>query len=301
MAKKTVPDLKELFKQAAEIAKQVPENMQEAAFHRAVGLLTGEGDGRKPQSPSRRKEKSRTPRVADSDDQSSFDDLLQQIDSTQYPRVRSAGKVLDRSLIVLQIALRDHRVDGLTPTEIAHILTKKFRLTTSRQAVGMAFKDASNLVDRLSEGGGYRYRIMAPGEEYLAHLDNDTGAEPGHSVRSTRKRQRTKRPKKSTNANEPSESVSANASGDARPSKKKRARRPTSSKKIGPKAAIMSLIESGFFSAGKTGPEVQGHLKKKRGLDFGTQQLLMAMLRLVRDEFLERDENDDGQYEYKRP
>lgn len=40
MSKKTVPDLKELFKQAAEIAKQVPESMQEAAFNRAIDLLT---------------------------------------------------------------------------------------------------------------------------------------------------------------------------------------------------------------------------------------------------------------------
>lgn len=41
MAKKTVPDLKELFKQAAEIAQQVPESMQEAAFNRALEMLTG--------------------------------------------------------------------------------------------------------------------------------------------------------------------------------------------------------------------------------------------------------------------
>jgi len=33
-----VSDLKEIFKQAAEIAQQVPENMQEAAFNRALDL-----------------------------------------------------------------------------------------------------------------------------------------------------------------------------------------------------------------------------------------------------------------------
>lgn len=38
--KPTVPDLKELFKQAAEIAKDVPENMQETAFNRALDMLT---------------------------------------------------------------------------------------------------------------------------------------------------------------------------------------------------------------------------------------------------------------------
>jgi hypothetical protein len=35
-----VSDLKEIFKQAAEIAQQVPENMKEAAFNRALDLLT---------------------------------------------------------------------------------------------------------------------------------------------------------------------------------------------------------------------------------------------------------------------
>ncbi len=41
MAKQTVSDLKDLFKKAAEISKQVPESMQVAAFNRALDLLTG--------------------------------------------------------------------------------------------------------------------------------------------------------------------------------------------------------------------------------------------------------------------
>jgi hypothetical protein len=45
MASKELSDLKEIFKQAAEIAEQVPENMQEAAFNRALSLLTGESNG----------------------------------------------------------------------------------------------------------------------------------------------------------------------------------------------------------------------------------------------------------------
>ena len=42
MVAKAVPDLKEIFKQAADIAQQVPENMQEAAFNRALNVLLGE-------------------------------------------------------------------------------------------------------------------------------------------------------------------------------------------------------------------------------------------------------------------
>ena len=44
MSNRTVPDLKELFKQASEIAQQVPDSMQEAAFNRAIDLLTGSSD-----------------------------------------------------------------------------------------------------------------------------------------------------------------------------------------------------------------------------------------------------------------
>lgn len=40
MTKKAEPDLKKLFKQAAEIAMQVPESMQDAAFNRALEMLT---------------------------------------------------------------------------------------------------------------------------------------------------------------------------------------------------------------------------------------------------------------------
>ena len=58
MAKQTVVDLKELFKQAAEIAQQVPDKMQEAAFNRAVDLLTGASAGNGP-SQSTKQQKTR--------------------------------------------------------------------------------------------------------------------------------------------------------------------------------------------------------------------------------------------------
>ena len=38
--KPNASELKKLFKQAAEIAQNVPESMQEAAFNRAIDLLT---------------------------------------------------------------------------------------------------------------------------------------------------------------------------------------------------------------------------------------------------------------------
>ena len=114
-SKATVPDLKELFKQAAEIAKQVPESMQEAAFNRAVDLLTeGIPASDKTTTPKKATMRRASQKTGDSastapppaDDPLS--ELLGSIDSTQHPGIGAASKVLDRSLMVLQIALHDH-------------------------------------------------------------------------------------------------------------------------------------------------------------------------------------------------
>lgn len=300
MAKKTVPDMKELFRQAAEIAQQVPENMQEAAFNRALDLLVEESEpavgdktpkgGYTPTGERARPQK--TPHGGG--------DLLHLIDSTQHPGVASATKVLDQSLMVLQIALRNHSTDGLTAVEIARVLTEKFRLPTTRQAVGMALKNASNLVDRVPEGRGYRYRIMNPGEEYLSHLEeNRTSDQPFSSPPAAKKRP-SRRSNKSTAAPKKATGSKRKKSSGKRGAEAKRPAKRPSPGKLGPKAAILELIKEGFFASPKGGPEVQAHLKKKRGYDLGTDQLRLAMLRLVRDGVMERDENDEGQYEYKQ-
>jgi hypothetical protein len=103
MVKQTVPDLKELFRQAAEIAQQVPESMQEAAFNRALDLLVGESAEAEPNVPVKHKPKSNTASENKSVGGNAIETLLQQIDSTLHPGMRSATKVLDRSLMVLQI------------------------------------------------------------------------------------------------------------------------------------------------------------------------------------------------------
>lgn len=291
MSKRTVPDLKELFKQASEIAQQVPESMQEAAFNRAIDLLTGSEN---PKTDSNQTATNRTSKIKTtkkktvSESASSADDLIAAIDSTQHPGVLSAGKVLDRSLMVLQIALNEHDIDGLTPAEISAVLTDKFRVSTTSAAVRMALGDATNLVNRVPRGKGYAYRIMGPGEEYLVHLDNTDN----NTSKSNVKRRTTKKSK-------------AASTSKAKTTKKKTTKKKSASKKgagaTGPKAAITSLIDSGYFDTSRTGPEIQQYLKTKRGLTYDTDPLRMALLRLVRDLKLERDENDEGNYEYCTP
>lgn len=293
MAKQTVPDLKELFKQAADIAQQVPDAMQAAAFNRAVDLLTGAGTA-VDHTPRRQKSRLSTAAAAPKDQQQetgSLTTLLREIDSTQHPGVRSTSDVLARALMVLQIARTEHEVDGLLPSEIARILTEKFRLNAKDSSVRMALGRATNLVNRVQQGKAFVYRIMGPGEDYLAHLGTGEKALKPAAARGGRKT--TPRARQGSDE-QPRKSKSESDHSPARPKK-------MSSGKAGPKSIILSLVQEGYFDAPKTAPQILQHVKTKRGFDLGLQQVSLTLLRLVRDSVLERDTNSEGQYEYRRP
>lgn len=305
MTKQTVPDLKELFKQAAEIAKQVPDSMQVAAFNRAVDLLTG-GAAAPPPAPARTPRRvsrasGKTTDLAEAG--TSVAELIEQIDSTQHPGVRTSANVLDRALMILQIARTELQVDGLGSSTIAQILTDKFRVNTTDSGVRMALSRATHLVNRVPRGKGFIYRIMGPGEDHLSHLNE---AEPRGSATPRPPKPRTSHGKSRGGKKGKQEAASpapksSNASASASRKKGTAARVKKAAKTLGTKAAIMELIQSGYFATARTGPEVKDHLRTKRGFDFGVTQLQVAMLRLVRESMLERDPNADGNYEYKRP
>ena len=278
MTTRTVPDLKELFKQASEIAQQVPPNMQEAAFNRALDLLTGgsgspvanagnrsASSGREQPRPTSKNTKPSP--VIEAGDQLS--DWLNTLDSTQHPGVSSAGKHLDRALMVLQIALNEQDIDGLSPGNIARVLREKFRVSAAENAIAMALSRASTLVDRVKRPEGYVYRIMSPGIAYLTGLDSGNVQRP-----IVRKVKRTAKATKPTHAK-------AKEDSKADPSKRKPEKTTAPAQKRGssglaPKAAVLGLISDGFFAMAKTGLAVQDHLKTKRGYTIGTDQLRLG-------------------------
>ena len=148
-------NLKDLFKQAADIAKDVPESMQEAAFNRALDFLLGLGSSgaagkKRVAAPTRRTQGSQE----SPDDE--VDTLLQQLDRTAHPKILDAPRVLDRSLALLRIARDEFSIDGLSAPQIARVLTEKFRFRTSRQAVTQALATAIDKVDRVLEDGEVR-------------------------------------------------------------------------------------------------------------------------------------------------
>ncbi len=281
MTNKTIPDMKEVFRQAAEIARQVPENMQVTAFNRALDLLTGaagtprdgQTDPNTPQSRHRTTQGNATRKQ-----ESPVATLMSVIDTTQHPAVAATTRVLDRALMVLQIALRNHSIDGLTPTEIAQILTEKFRLNTSRQAVNMAISSATTLVNRVRRGSGYEYRIMGPGEEYLTHL----GSQPELSqrigpVKTGRKKRR------ATNPAEPTAEVKAEGRKSSRP---------------GPKQILEALITGKFFDSPRDIGQMLEHIRHRYARTYKATDLSPALTRLRREDKLDRTKNENGVYEY---
>lgn len=283
---KTIPDMKEIFRQAAEIAGQVPETMQVAAFNRALDLLTGSIPESTP-APRQQEVHSRarstggsTPsrnspnRVANS-----VDELIASIDTTQHPAVASATKVLDRALMILQIALRNHELDGLTPPEISRVLTEKFRLSTTSAAVNMALGPATTLVNRLLRGKAYEYRIMGPGEEYLSHLGSDG---PLVVARSTPK---------------PTKSIKRKiAKTEKAAAKQPNAKSPRS--RAGPKEILEKLIASNYFSAPRDIAQIIDHLKTNHARTYKNSDLSPALTRLLRENRLDRNKNDKGIFQY---
>ncbi len=279
--KPTVPDLKELFKQAAEIAKQVPESMQEAAFNRAVDLLTQGLPEKDTIGGSSGKEKNRPKKSLSKNEDSdvnAIDELLSKIDSTQHPGVAAASRVLDRALMVLQIARTEHGIDGLTPPQIAKILTEKFRLGTKYHSVSMALGKSTNYVNRVAEGSGYKYRIMSPGEEYLAHLETDGDASQNIPAKKPRKNKKKASPSKA-----PSASPKSNRKSGNRP---------------GPKQFLERLIADRYFDTKREISSIISHIQDTHAHTYKATDLSPTLIRLLREGKLERTKNEQGRYEY---
>ena len=160
--------LSEIFKRAGDLAGRLPEVMQPAAFEKAVDLLIEGSAPTRPsgsRSPRRSSPRSNGTEKPDKSDPAST--LLTELNRTAYPQIGQAERVLERSLWILRIANEEHGLDGLSAPEIATVLSNKFRLKATPQAVRKALDGAGTFVDRDSTGAVTRYRLMQPGEQHL--------------------------------------------------------------------------------------------------------------------------------------
>ncbi|MFN7114647.1 MAG: hypothetical protein ACK4PK_09865 [Alphaproteobacteria bacterium] len=274
-------DIKDAIKQAAEIAELVPKDLREAAFNRALdSLLKGSSSNTDERKAARRSDAlSREDKV----NQDAVAILLKQLNRTAYPQVMSAPRVLERSLFLLRAA-SDYDVDGLGASQIAMVLTDKFRVRTTRQAVTQALDDAGDKVDRSSTSKGIIYRLMQPGEDYL-----DAGN--FSSVRN-KPSKIFKKPVGKNKPASPKTSTSSPVAHEKKGSQKKKSGRP------GPGAMLSMLSEEGFFSQPRSISDIQNHCEKKLAHKYILQELSTPLRRAVHNRLLKREQNDKGQYEY---
>jgi len=285
-------DLDQAFKEAARIAKLVPKELRKAAFDRALDELLGRGGERK----GGRERKPRRPRaskVAPTSGASDKEvqDFMEKVDRTGCPEITSSREILDRSLMVLRLAKEKINIDGLSATQISRILTDKFRVKTIRRSVAKALDGARDKVDRVvTPPRKIRYRIMAAGEAYLskgaAEAPSGHEAEVGRPSKKSKKKTAKKPKKKKTGKKRSQEDQEGRR-------KRAAANQPSALQ------SLTDLVEEGVLDSPKTISEVQDHLDKKKGRRYSVQNLSVGLLRLLRDEKVEREKNEDGQYEYK--
>jgi hypothetical protein len=280
-------DLKKLFQEAAEIAKAVPKELREAAFNRALDALSLPGT--KKQLPRTPPDATTTHAGGESDsDHAAI--LLRDLDRTRHSQVSSAPRVLERALFILRAARDDHSIDGLSAPQIAKVLTDKFRLRTTRQAVTQALDAAGDKVDRNSSGRIVIYRIMHPGDEYLGAGTFGPNAS-GAGGRSAGRRVKKKAAKKSTTKK------TAAPSNPAQRARKK----GSTSRRPGAGAMLRDLIASGFFATPKSIGDIQEHAQHNRAHTYGLNELSTPLRRAIHNNLLVRTKNSDGQYEYATP
>lgn len=277
-------ELEKAFLEAAEIAKKLPKNLQEAGFNKALEHLLGKEAPPLGRSQSRRTARAETALERD------ISGLVDAINRTAHPDVGATARVGDRALKVLQLADQDHGVDGLTAGEIAMILSQKFRLPTKANSVLKALDRETETVDVRSGAGASKvFHIMAPGETYLERLRAGEGV--GKRSRGVGKKKRAGRRTKKSAANR---AAVKEAAAKKSTTGKKTAGRP------GPKAVLGQLLNGGFFRSARTISEIQEELQHRRGHAYSVQELAPALVRSIRDGSLSRERNSEGQYEYSQ-
>lgn len=281
----------EIIKKASELAQHAPESLQAAAFQKAFDALMEQEDGGEPTGAPRRKRKGKSSREArhpGGDEARSLDHL----DRTAHSEIDHKQSVLNNSLRLLRAAREDLGIDGLSASEIARVLTEKFRAAVTRQGVSLALNQAGRYVDRRKDGNAVVFRIMAPGEEYL---DSDRGdaAKPSPP----RRGRKTKRKKGTEN----SASKTSKKRASKRRSNGQSTTKQSTRRSVGPTTMLDQFIADGFFSSARTISDVIEHAKDMHGRTFKRTDLSPTLVRFLRAGKLARAKNADGQYEYRRP
>ena len=288
------PDLKEIFRRAAEIAEVVPEPLREAAFRRALDeLLPNSGAPTAAQVVGDRSSRAAPGTThAKSESEGSSTDvvghLLNSLNRSELADLMKGRKVLDRSLLVLRAA-QHHEIESMTAAQIAQVLTRKFREPTTPNAVRMALERSPSFTDTAQKDGVITYALMAPGERYL-----DTPTRSSTSLPGTRRTSKTKTRARSQAGDIPTADPPKSSSRSDKKTSRPPAGRP------GPKQILEQLLNEGYFDKPQTIGSLIDYIERKRGHRYKSTDFGSTLARLLRENKLDRDRNPDGQYEYVR-
>ena len=166
-------ELKKRVETAKNAVVGLDPELKGIAFKTILDKLLCEGEPRKTSARSNKKKslaKVERGLKKTSNENEEVKELINSIDRTKYAGIHALSSALDRSLYLLKI-VGEHGKDGLTPSDIARILTEKFRIRTTSNAVSMALMKAHDYVDRKGTSVGnavtYRYFLMHTGDEYI--------------------------------------------------------------------------------------------------------------------------------------
>lgn len=288
--------LQEMFRRAAAVAATVPPALQEAAFNRALDALMsppstngthrddGHGSSRSASGSSRRSARGgQTPGEAADDPVAA---LIAMPRSNAEP-VDDEDGALGKSLALLRVAEDQLQISGLSASQIATVLTNKFKWKVTRQAVGQALDRAGKMVDSSTKNGARSYTIMDSGLRYL-DTPADQRLAPSGGTGGARRRSRASKAA-------PAKAQAKSDLDTSGPAKKAASRRPGAS---GPREAVEQLLTKGFFKEPRLLGAIREELKDTRGLVYKSTDLSPTMTRMLREGKLNRNKNADGQYEY---
>jgi len=123
--------LKRIFKEAAELAKSVPEEFREVAFSRAVDVLVAR-------------------------------DAVRDVESESEPEhvKGSTEKILAASIDAIGQAAGRVGVGGLSADEIGTLLEQRFGITADNDVIARVLKTSDSIVDRVSGSGTTLFHLL---------------------------------------------------------------------------------------------------------------------------------------------
>lgn len=154
------------IEESIEIAERAPEKYQQSVFQVVLEISLVRPRGPKTNQPSEANQNS--PTMAKVDEREDVDrDILQEKFDWSGTKIAQL-KGLAQYLGIIDVALNEFKIDGLSAKKVQEVLFEKFRISKTPNTVSMTLMDSvGKYVDRIKEKGEYLYRITMNGIEFL--------------------------------------------------------------------------------------------------------------------------------------